>query len=142
MSKYGSVRLRTLLNMCNGTEGNKNRCLGLVGGAWQPCHGTIGGDTPYPWDHMAAQAHKGPRQCTFSLTKVRRKQKKTYTVSSQIQDHRTEVRRKQNHFIVMVVLAAFLTYTQNCQSISKRSALVAKQFCSRCFFPMMRRTPY
>ena len=117
--------------MCNGTEGKKTAVWGWWGALGNLATAPIGGDTPYPWDHMAAQTHKGPHQCTFFFTKVRRKK---YTVSSQIQDHRTEVRRTKNHFIVMVVLAAFLKYTQNCQSISKRSALVAKQFFSRCFF--------
>ena len=53
--RYGSVPERR----------EKNYCLGPVGTAWQAWHGSIRGDISYLWDHMAAQAHEGPRQCIF-----------------------------------------------------------------------------
>ena len=146
MDYLGSVRLITLLNMCNGTEGNKTAVRGWWGALGNLATAPLE-ETPHTpgttWQHKPIRV---PASAPFFFTKVRRR-KKLYSVS-QMQDHRTEVRRKQNHFIVMVVLAAFIKYTQNCQSISKRSALVAKQFFSRCFFqwygePLINRTlPY
>ena len=129
--------------MCNGTEGKKTAVWGWWGALGNLATAPLE-ETPHTpgttWQHKPIRV---PASALFFYQGTEKI--KLYSVS-QMQDHRTEVRRKKNHFIVMVVLAAFIKYTQNCQSISKRSALVAKQFFSRCFFfqwygePLINRT--
>ena len=68
---YGSVRLITLLNMCNGTEGKKTAVWGWWGALGNLVTAPLE-ETPYTHGTTWQHTHKGSRQCTFFFTKVRR----------------------------------------------------------------------